>query len=53
MEIELLQKNDMPYTGKKEDLVERLVKLDERKAMENLEKEFELEDDFDESKLIL
>ncbi|KAG2201027.1 hypothetical protein INT47_006571, partial [Mucor saturninus] len=50
---ELLQKNDMPYTGKKEDLVERLVKLDERKAMENLEKEFELEDDFDESKLIL
>ncbi|GAA5799742.1 hypothetical protein HPULCUR_005159 [Helicostylum pulchrum] len=39
----------IPHSGKKEDLIERLVRNDERKALENLEKEFELE--FDESKL--
>lgn len=47
--LELLQKSGIPHSGKKEDLIERLVRNDERKALENLEKEFELE--FDESKL--
>ncbi|KAK4513935.1 Insulin-like growth factor 2 mRNA-binding protein 1 [Mucor velutinosus] len=50
---ELLQKNDLSTTGKKEDLIARLVKDDERKALENLEKEFELDGDFDESKINL
>ncbi|KAI9363692.1 hypothetical protein BD770DRAFT_380167 [Pilaira anomala] len=46
---ELLQASGIPHSGKKEDLIERLVRNDERKALENLEKEFELE--FDASKL--
>ncbi|OAD07895.1 hypothetical protein MUCCIDRAFT_77167 [Mucor lusitanicus CBS 277.49] len=50
---ELLQKNDLSTTGKKEDLIARLVKDDERKALENLEKEFEMDGDFDESKINL
>ncbi|KAF7722396.1 hypothetical protein EC973_003172 [Apophysomyces ossiformis] len=53
---ELLQKNGIPHTGKKEDLIERLVKHDERKAfeLEALEEEFGGSlDDFDESKLNL
>jgi SAP domain-containing ribonucleoprotein len=49
----LLQKNGLPYSGKKEDLVDRLVKNDERKALESLEKEFELDDDLDDSKINL
>lgn len=51
--VELLQKNGIPHSGKKEDLIERLVRNDERKALEKLEKEFELDDDFDDSKLSL
>ncbi|KAI8645003.1 hypothetical protein BD408DRAFT_412482 [Parasitella parasitica] len=47
---ELLQKNGLSTSGKKEELVARLVKDDERKALESLEKEFELDGDFDESK---
>ncbi|CAO0792265.1 unnamed protein product [Mucor circinelloides] len=50
---ELLQKNNLSTTGKKEDLIARLVKDDERKALESLEKEFELDGDFDESKINL
>ncbi|KAG0166496.1 hypothetical protein DFQ28_007529 [Apophysomyces sp. BC1034] len=53
---ELLQKNGIPHTGKKEDLIDRLVKHDERKAfeLEALEEEFGGSlDDFDESKLNL
>lgn len=49
----MLQKNGLPYSGKKEDLVDRLVKNDERKALESLEKEFELDDDLDDSKINL
>jgi SAP domain-containing ribonucleoprotein len=51
--VELLQKNNLPYSGKKEDLIDRLVKNDEREALENLEKEFELDDDLDDSKINL
>lgn len=50
---ELLQKNELSTAGKKEDLIARLVKDDERKALESLEKEFELDGDFDESKINL
>ncbi|KAI8380809.1 hypothetical protein BD560DRAFT_487438 [Blakeslea trispora] len=50
---ELLQKNSLPVSGKKEDLIARLVKNDERIALESLEKEFELDGDFDETKLNL
>ncbi|KAI7850691.1 hypothetical protein BDC45DRAFT_608591 [Circinella umbellata] len=31
---EILQKNGLPHTGKKEDLIDRLVKNDEKKALE-------------------
>ncbi|KAI9484661.1 hypothetical protein BDB00DRAFT_878562 [Zychaea mexicana] len=31
---EILQKNGLPHTGKKEDLIDRLVKHDEKKALE-------------------
>ncbi|ORX57057.1 hypothetical protein DM01DRAFT_1406480 [Hesseltinella vesiculosa] len=46
---ELLQKNDLPHAGKKEELIERLVKHDEQKAQElaNLEAELGTLDDFD------
>ena len=32
--LEILQKNGLPHTGKKEDLIDRLVKNDEKKALE-------------------
>ncbi|KAI8078931.1 uncharacterized protein B0P05DRAFT_587169 [Gilbertella persicaria] len=46
---EILQRNGLAVSGKKEDLISRLVKNDERKALESLEKEFELDGDFDEN----
>ncbi|KAL0082586.1 hypothetical protein J3Q64DRAFT_1164332 [Phycomyces blakesleeanus] len=50
---ELLQKQGIPHTGKKEELIERLMKHDERKTyeIESLEAEFGSIEDFDESKL--
>lgn len=53
--LELLQKNGLPHSGKKEELIDRLVKHDERKALEinSLEEEFGNLEDFDESKLDL
>ncbi|SAM05915.1 hypothetical protein [Absidia glauca] len=53
---DLLQKIGEPHTGKKEDLIERLVKHDETKAreLESLEAEFGNLDEFDDhSKLNL
>ncbi|OBZ81769.1 hypothetical protein A0J61_10183, partial [Choanephora cucurbitarum] len=50
---ELLQKSSLPVSGKKEDLIARLVKNDERIALESLEKEFELDGDFDDTKINL
>ncbi|ORZ06847.1 hypothetical protein BCR42DRAFT_360730 [Absidia repens] len=52
---ELLQKTGLPHTGKKEELIERLLKHDETKALEleSLEAEFGNLDDFDEAKLNL
>jgi SAP domain-containing ribonucleoprotein len=54
--VDLLQKIGEPHTGKKEDLIERLVKHDETKAreLESLEAEFGNLDEFDDhSKLNL
>ncbi|KAI9467969.1 MAG: hypothetical protein EXX96DRAFT_585551 [Benjaminiella poitrasii] len=50
---ELLQKNNLSHSGKKEELIERLVRHDEKTELENLEKEFELDSDFDDSKINL
>ncbi|CAO3590267.1 unnamed protein product [Absidia cylindrospora] len=52
---ELLQKTGLPHTGKKEELIEPLVKHDETKALEleSLEAEFGNLEDFDEAKLNL
>ncbi|KAI8984683.1 hypothetical protein BDF20DRAFT_861205 [Mycotypha africana] len=52
---ELLTKRDLPVTGKKEDLIERLVKHDEKeeKELKSLEEEFGDLEDFDESKVPL
>lgn len=40
--LELLQKNELPHTGKKEELIERLVKHDEQveRELDSLEEEF-------------
>jgi SAP domain-containing ribonucleoprotein len=53
--IELLQKAGLPHSGKKEELIDRLVKHDETKALEleSLEAEFGNLEDFDETKLNL
>lgn len=53
--LEILQKNGLPHTGKKEELIDRLVKNDERKALELKELDDDLGnlDDFDESKINL
>ncbi|KAI8983058.1 hypothetical protein BDB01DRAFT_792235 [Pilobolus umbonatus] len=40
---ELLQKSGIPHSGKKEELIERLVKQDERNELQKLEEEFDLE----------
>ncbi|KAI8969338.1 hypothetical protein BDF20DRAFT_163045 [Mycotypha africana] len=40
---ELLQKYKLSTSGKKEELIDRLVKYDEKQAIEKLEKEFELD----------
>jgi SAP domain-containing ribonucleoprotein len=55
LSIELLQKNGLPHSGKKDELVERLVSHDEHKALEleSLEAEFGSLEEFDESKLNL
>ncbi|KAI8333640.1 hypothetical protein BC941DRAFT_434052 [Chlamydoabsidia padenii] len=52
---ELLQKNGLPHTGKKDELIERLVNHDEHKALEleSLEAEFGNLEEFDDSKLNL
>ncbi|KAI9480259.1 MAG: hypothetical protein EXX96DRAFT_561800 [Benjaminiella poitrasii] len=52
---ELLQKNNLPHTGKKEELIERLVKFNEKQSQElaSLEAEFDDLDEFDESKVNL
>ncbi|CAO3614908.1 unnamed protein product [Cunninghamella echinulata] len=53
---EILQKNGLPHTGKKEELIEQLVKHDEeKKALEidSLEAEFGNLEEFDETKLNL
>ncbi|KAL4209415.1 hypothetical protein AB4K20DRAFT_1655430 [Rhizopus microsporus] len=47
---ELLEKNGLSQTGKKEELIERLVDYDKRKELEKLEKEFNL-DEFTDPKL--
>ncbi|CEG67139.1 hypothetical protein RMATCC62417_03607 [Rhizopus microsporus] len=47
---ELLEKNGLSQTGKKEELIERLVDCDKRKELEKLEKEFNL-DEFTDPKL--
>ncbi|KAI9253365.1 hypothetical protein BDA99DRAFT_519596 [Phascolomyces articulosus] len=49
---EILQKNGLPHTGKKEDLIDRLVKHDEKKTLElsSLDDLAGL-DEFEESKL--
>lgn len=54
--VDLLQKIGEPHSGKKEELIERLVKHDETKAreLESLEAEFgSLEEFEDSSKLNL
>lgn len=53
--LELLQKNGLPHAGKKEELIERLIKHDEETAREfaNLEEEFGDLEEFDESKVNL
>ncbi|KAI8076915.1 uncharacterized protein BX664DRAFT_362832 [Halteromyces radiatus] len=52
---EILQKNGLPHTGKKEELIERLVKHDEHKALEleSLEAEFGNLEEYDDSKINL
>lgn len=50
---ELLQKHGIPHSGKKEDLIERLVKHDEAQELASLEQEFGGLEEFDESKLDL
>ncbi|KAI7899676.1 uncharacterized protein BX663DRAFT_554632 [Cokeromyces recurvatus] len=50
---ELLQKYNLPHSGKKEELIERLVRHDEKVELERIEKEFELDADFDDSKINL
>ncbi|KAI8059161.1 hypothetical protein BC940DRAFT_338413 [Gongronella butleri] len=52
---DLLQKNGLPHTGKKDELIERLVKHDEQKDQElaNLEAELGNLEDYDSSKLNL
>ncbi|KAK4514276.1 uncharacterized protein ATC70_001867 [Mucor velutinosus] len=52
---ELLTKSGLPHTGKKEELIERLVKHDEKqdKELASLDDEFGDLDDFDESKVNL
>lgn len=49
---EILQKNGLPVSGKKEELIDRLVKHDESKALESLDDLAGLEE-FEESKLDL
>ncbi|KAI9318148.1 hypothetical protein BX666DRAFT_1877209 [Dichotomocladium elegans] len=49
---ELLQKHGLPHSGKKEELIDRLVKFDERNAFESLDDLAGLEE-FEESKLDL
>lgn len=53
--IELLTKNGLPHTGKKEELIERLVKHDEKqdKELASLDDEFGDLEEFDESKVNL
>ena len=51
-DIEILQKNGLPVSGKKEELIDRLVKHDESKALESLDDLAGLEE-FEESKLDL
>jgi SAP domain-containing ribonucleoprotein len=51
--IELLQKLGIPHSGKKEELIERLVKHDEAQELATLEEEFGDLEEFDESKLDL
>lgn len=52
--IELLQKNELPHTGKKEELIERLVQHDQQTAeLASLEEEFGDLEEFDETKLAL
>jgi SAP domain-containing ribonucleoprotein len=51
--LELLQKFGIPHSGKKEELIERLVKNDERKALEKLERELEMDEELSDSKLEL
>ncbi|KAG1448767.1 hypothetical protein G6F46_011082 [Rhizopus delemar] len=46
----LLEKNGLSQTGKKDELIERLVHFDKRKELEKLEKELDLEE-FGDSKL--
>lgn len=55
IKLELLQKNGIPHTGKKEELIDRLVKHDEQAAQElaNLEEEFGDLSEFDDTKLAL
>ncbi|OBZ85878.1 Uncharacterized protein C31H12.03c [Choanephora cucurbitarum] len=51
---DLLQKNGLPHSGKKEELIERLVKHDEQnQEFASLEEEFGDLDEFDESKVNL
>ncbi|KAI7897537.1 uncharacterized protein BX663DRAFT_528023 [Cokeromyces recurvatus] len=50
---ELLQKYNLPHTGKKEELIERLVKYNEKQELASLEDEFGDLDEFDESKVNL
>ncbi|GAN08560.1 conserved hypothetical protein [Mucor ambiguus] len=52
---ELLTKSGLPHTGKKEELIERLVKHDEKqdKELASLDDEFGDLDEFDESKVNL
>ncbi|KAL9547113.1 hypothetical protein MBANPS3_006328 [Mucor bainieri] len=52
---ELLTKSGLPHTGKKEELIERLVKHDEKqdKELASLDDEFGDLDEFDESKVDL
>jgi SAP domain-containing ribonucleoprotein len=50
-----LTKNGLPHTGKKEELIERLVKHDEKqdKELASLDDEFGDLEEFDESKVNL
>ncbi|CAO3629160.1 unnamed protein product [Mucor hiemalis] len=50
---ELLQKHGIPHSGKKEELIERLVKYNEAQELATLEEEFGDLEEFDESKLDL